>query len=96
MHKRKLKLQPRQVYDVKVKVIIGKEWILTSGLFQLKDWNFIFLWNPRSLQKQPIVTKGYHILSLSIFHSPLTEDNSKICSLQVKMYLESVRFHLSP
>ena len=25
MHKRKLKLQPRQVYDVKVKVIIGKE-----------------------------------------------------------------------
>ena len=25
MHKRKLKLQPRQVYDVQVKVIIGKE-----------------------------------------------------------------------
>lgn len=33
---------------------------------------------PHEFAKQPIITKGYHILSL--FHSPLIEDNSEISS----------------
>lgn len=40
---------------------------------------------PHEFAKQPIITKGYHILSL-FFHSPLIEDNSEISSLQVKIY----------